>query len=231
MLRSLKSTGIFVLNIKENVFNGQRHPYVFDLVKDLQHNGWNWTETYIWKKNNSYPIKPIKRLKDQFEYLFHFTKGDDFQFFPEKVMVDAKDDTCRRYQRAVNTMAKRGSKTFVNNDRYHYYRHDARKLAGQCKDGALKVFPSNVISASIGTNRAFKGVQHPSMFPRKLPEFFVDLFTKPGDLVVDPFTGSGTTNIVAKEKCRRTIGFDIKKEYVDVANERLNDVKCEVQEP
>lgn len=75
----MKPTGSFVLNIKESVFNGQRHPYVFDLVKDLQRQGWRWNETYIWRKENSYPIKPIRRLKDQWEYLFHFTKGDDFK--------------------------------------------------------------------------------------------------------------------------------------------------------
>ena len=226
MQRTLKPSGSFVLNIKESVFNGQRHPYVFDLVKNLQQDGWRWTETYIWKKDNSYPIKPIKRLKDQFEYLFHFTKGDNFQFFPENVMVDAKDDTCRRYQRAVNTMAKRGSTTFIEKDRHDYYRYDAKKLVGQCRDGALKVFPGNVITASIGTNRAFKGVHYPAMFPRRLPEFFVDLLTKPGDLVVDPFAGSGTTSVVAKEKCRRTIGFDIKKEFADTAGKRLSIATC-----
>ena len=225
--RTLKDTGSFVLNIKESVFDGQKHPYVFDLVKDLQSNGWRWNETYLWKKDNSYPIKPIRRLKDQWEYLFHFTKGDGFQFFPKNVMVDAKEDTCRRYQRAMNTMAKRKSETFIDKDAHNYYRRDAKKLIGDCKDGALKVFPGNVITANIGTNRAFKGVHHPAMFPRKIPEFFVDLFTKPGDLVVDPFAGAGTTNIVAKEKCRRTIGFDIKKEYADMAGERLALSRCE----
>ena len=227
MQRTLKSTGSFVLNIKESVFDGQRHPYVFDLVKRLQSDGWRWNETYLWRKQNSYPIKPIRRLKDQWEYLFHFTKGNDFQFFPKAVMVDAKEDTCRRYQRGINTAIKRGSTTFIDKDAHNYYRRDAKKLIGDCKDGALKVFPGNVITASIGTNRAFKGVHHPAMFPRKIPEFFVDLFTKPGDLVVDPFSGAGTTNIVAKEKCRKTIGFDIKKEYADMASERLVLSRCE----
>jgi site-specific DNA-methyltransferase (cytosine-N4-specific) len=221
MKRVIKPDGSFVLNIKEKIIDGQHHPYVFDLVKEIQKSGWRWNETFIWKKENPYPIKPVKRFKDSFEYVFHFTKSPDFKFFPETVMVDSRGDTCARYQRSVNTAQKRGLTDFIEKDRHDYYRRNVKRLVNQCKDGKVKVFPGNVLTFNIGSNRSVNGVHNPAMFPKKLPSFFIDVFTKPGDIVLDPFAGGGTTNVAAKEKCRKTIGFDLKPEYVKMANERL----------
>lgn len=50
MLRTLKPTGTFVLNIKEKVVKGERHTYVIDLIKGLRSQGWLWTEEFIWHK-------------------------------------------------------------------------------------------------------------------------------------------------------------------------------------
>ena len=69
--------------------------------------------------------------------------------------------------------------------------------------GRKMAYPSNVLHASPTT----PGTAHP--FPSGLPEFFVRLFTDPGDLVVDPFAGSGTTARVAIRLGRRAIGIEI----------------------
>ena len=53
LLRVLKPTGTFVLNIKEKVVSGERHTYVIELILEMRKQGWLWTEEFIWHKKNS----------------------------------------------------------------------------------------------------------------------------------------------------------------------------------
>jgi len=57
LLRVLKPSGTFILNIKEKAEEGERHTYVIELILALRKQGWLWTEEYIWYKKNSYPGK------------------------------------------------------------------------------------------------------------------------------------------------------------------------------
>jgi DNA modification methylase len=62
---------------------------------------------------------------------------------------------------------------------------------------------------------------HPATFPIALSSKVICLFTHEGELVLDPFVGSGTTLVSARDLNRNAVGFDLKQEYVDVCNERL----------
>lgn len=62
---------------------------------------------------------------------------------------------------------------------------------------------------------------HPAVFPISLPKKAIQLFTHKGELVLDPFVGSGTTLLAAQDTSRNAIGFDLKKEYIDLSNSRL----------
>ncbi|MHA2141142.1 MAG: DNA methyltransferase [Candidatus Thorarchaeota archaeon] len=62
---------------------------------------------------------------------------------------------------------------------------------------------------------------HPAVFPIALPKKCIELFTHRGELVVDPFVGSGTTLLAAKDTGRNAVGFDLKQEYVKLSNERV----------
>ncbi|MBN2228758.1 MAG: site-specific DNA-methyltransferase [Candidatus Thorarchaeota archaeon] len=62
---------------------------------------------------------------------------------------------------------------------------------------------------------------HPAVFPIALPSKCINLFTHRGELVLDPFVGSGTTLLAAQDLDRNAVGFDLKKEYVDLSNNRL----------
>src|SRR5262245_33587156 len=64
LLRVLRPTGTFILNIKEKVVDGERHTYVLDLIKALRDQGWLWTEEFVWHKKNSYPGKWPNRFRD-----------------------------------------------------------------------------------------------------------------------------------------------------------------------
>jgi site-specific DNA-methyltransferase (adenine-specific) len=64
-------------------------------------------------------------------------------------------------------------------------------------------------------------VGHPAPFPVELPRRFIELYTYVGDLVLDPFIGSGTTAVAALRSDRRFVGYETNVEYVDIANRRI----------
>jgi DNA modification methylase len=63
---------------------------------------------------------------------------------------------------------------------------------------------------------------HPAVFPISLAKKVIELFTHKGELVVDPFIGSGTTLVAAYDTERNAVGFDLKSGYVDLSNNRIN---------
>ena len=71
-------------------------------------------------------------------------------------------------------------------------------------------------------------VRHPAPFPVELPRRLIDLYTFEGDVVLDPFMGSGSTLVAAALTDRRGIGYDLDSNYVDVARERINAAKARV---
>lgn len=78
-------------------------------------------------------------------------------------------------------------------------------------------YPSNVLH--LATECGNKN--HSAAFPKELPAWFIKLFTKPGDIVLDPFAGSGTTCVAAQELGRDYIGIEIKEEYYQLAQQNL----------
>jgi len=66
---------------------------------------------------------------------------------------------------------------------------------------------------------------HPAVFPIGLPKKCIELFTHKGELVLDPFVGSGTTLLAAQDTGRNAVGFDLKKEYIELSNSRLKQSK------
>lgn len=221
LYRVLADDGSFVININDRVINGERHSYVFDLVTSLQKRGWKWMDTFIWKKTDPFPRKPVRRFKDGVEYIFHFTKNIKFKFRPDRGKVPAAPATLRRLERLGrndfrHNPSSSGSGLGV---------HKSKMAQGILPSG--KVFPSNVLTMATESSNK----KHPAPFPEKLPAFFIETMSDEGDVVLDLFGGSGTTVKVAKEKCRRYIGFDQKSKFVEVAKERLDgvDAQCSTE--
>jgi site-specific DNA-methyltransferase (adenine-specific)/site-specific DNA-methyltransferase (cytosine-N4-specific) len=84
-----------------------------------------------------------------------------------------------------------------------------------------KAYPTNVLH--LATECSNKN--HSAAFPKELPEWFIRLFTKAGDTVLDPFMGSGTTNFVAQRMNRNSIGIEILPEYYEVVKKQIEPVK------
>lgn len=213
-LRVLKPTGTFVLNIKERVVDGERHTYVIELVLRMREQGWLWTEEFIWHKKNSYPGKWPNRFRDNWERLIQFNKSKHFSMYQEAVMVPIGDWAKDRLASLSET-----DKT----------RDESKAGSGFGKNvsnwlGRDEVYPTNVIHMATECGNR----NHSAAFPVDLPSWFIKLFTKAGDVVLDPFIGSGTTAVAAIQLWRNYVGIDISYEYVNLACSRVSDLQIQL---
>jgi site-specific DNA-methyltransferase (adenine-specific) len=74
-----------------------------------------------------------------------------------------------------------------------------------------------------------KSIGHPAPFPEELPHRLIQLYSFKGDVILDPFCGSGTTCLAALKNDRYYIGYDIKPEYVKLANARINNSSIQIE--
>ena len=207
MLRVLKPTGTFILNIKEKVVGGERSIYVMELILAMKKQGWLWTEEFIWHKKNCYPGKWPNRFRDAWERLLQFNKSKRFNMYQEEVMVPTGE------------WAKTRLKNLSDKDKT---RDESKAGSGFGKNISNwlerdRAYPTNVLHLATECNNK----NHSAAFPEGLPEWFIKLFTRIGDTVLDPFMGSGTTNMVAKRMHRKSLGIEIVPEYYEMVKNQM----------
>jgi len=211
LLRVLKKTGTFILNIKEKVINCERHTYVIELILEMRKLGWLWTEEFIWHKKNSYPGKWPNRFRDAWERLLQFNKNKKFSMYQENVMQPVGEWAETRLKNLSETDQRRDNSKVGSGFGKNISNWLNRDL----------VYPDNVLHLATECNNK----NHSAAFPDALPEWFIELFTKEGDTVLDPFMGSGTTIIVARRMRRNAIGIDIVPEFIEIVKERIGPYK------
>lgn len=211
LLRVLHPKGTFILNIKEKVVKGERSTYVMELIIAMRKQGWLWTEEFIWHKKNSFPGKWSNRFRDSWERLLQFNKERKFNMYQEEVMVPVGDWAKRRLKNLSDTDKKRDESKVGSGF--------GKKISNWV--GRDKVYPTNVLH--LATECSNK--KHSAAFPEGLPEWFIKLFTKSGDIVLDPFMGSGTTNFVSQRLMRHSIGIEIKTEYYNMVKSKIESEK------
>ena len=81
--------------------------------------------------------------------------------------------------------------------------------------------PTDVWRISLVSGNSIERTEHPAQYPEELIERIIKVGTQVGDLVLDPFMGSGTTAVVAKRLGRKYVGYEIEQEYLDIAKKRL----------
>ncbi|MFA5136145.1 MAG: site-specific DNA-methyltransferase [Patescibacteria group bacterium] len=222
LYRILKNNGSFVLNIKEHTRNGERDTYVLELILELRRQGWYWVEEYCWYKKNSFPGRWPNRFRDAWERCLHFSKNKKVRMYQDAVKVPIGDWASKRF------------KSMSEND---FVRHISKTngTLGRNVSNWLnrkKVLPHNVIVfeqehyvtnviefATVCYNK-----KHSAAFPLELPTWFIKLFTKKGDIVLDPFLGSGTTAYAALALERKYIGIEINKNFIRDAEETLKEL-------
>jgi len=197
--RVLKNDGTFILNIKERAESGERQTYVLELILEMKKQGWLWTEEYIWHKKNCYPGKWPNRFRDAWERCLQFNKQKKFNMYQKAVMVPIGDWSKKR-------LSKLSATDFI--------RDESKVGSGFGKN----------ISNWLGkkyrpTECANRG--HSASFPISLPIWFIKLFTKENDVVLDPFIGSGTTAIACLDLKRHYIGIETMDNYYQLAQEAI----------
>lgn len=226
--RVLKQNGSFVLNISDKVVGDFQHLYVFELVLTLcKKIGFHLVRDYIWYNPatppNVYSRGGYGRTKKSHEYCFWFSKTNEWTFNLDPIRKPYGKDM----QRYLNGKGK-GDR--AQNTRPSTHNFNCEKVWND--NGGSD--PGSVIECgNTSSNDSFmklckeRGISHPSRFPEKLVEFFVLSGTNAGDIVLDPFSGSGTVAVVAAANRRRWVGIDMNENFCELATERM---KIELKE-
>jgi DNA modification methylase len=207
LYRVTKDGGIVVWVIGDKVENGSETLTSFRQALFFKEIGFNIHDTMIYQKNClSYPDK--LRYNNNFEYMFVLSKGK-----PKTVNLIA-DKPNSRYGDKVTGSERRTDGT-LNKNR-------------SCKGQDIKEFGvrNNVWLVDAGymkTTKDKEAYQHPAMFPESLAQDHIRTWSNEGDLVYDPFMGSGTTAKMALLNNRKFVGSEIAKEYFKIAEKRINE--------
>lgn len=210
----LKPEGNLVINIKDKIINGVKHRYVWHTIEALCEKGWFAIDDYIWHKTNPMPGHWPNRLRDGWEYCFHLAKTKRPYFNQDAVRQPIGD--------WVSSRLVKLSENDLN-------RHNSANKSGFGRNiskwlGKKTVLPANILSlALVGRDKG-----HPAVFPVDLPLFFIKLLAPEKGLVIDPFSGSGTTGIAALSVNRNCVLIDNNADYCQQAMRRIRE-ECAIQ--
>jgi len=217
----LAPDGSYFLNIKEHADAGQRSLYVKDLiVTHVREWGWWFIDELCWRKtDDGVPGGWGNRFKNAWEPVFHFSAPEAQIKFRPKAVGHISED-CFDYS-PNNPKSTSGSGLLGTGARGSA----AGRPEADDEDGRFKGIarPSNVIEVKSESSQG----SHSAPFPRELVAFFVKAFTDGGDLVFDPFLGSGTTTAAAETLGRVGYGCEISPAYCDVILRRMEALGCD----
>ena len=222
----LAQDGSYFLNIKAHADEGERNLYVMDLV--LAHRrqwGWRFVDEFCWRKtDNGVPGGWGNRFKNAFEPIYHFCRQPQIKFRPKAVGHESED--CFDYN-PNNPKSTSGSGLLGTGPRGAAADGGKNQSAWQRSRSSLSddsegrhagvARPSNVIEVRTESGQG----SHSAPFPRPLVEFFLLAFSDAGDVVFDPFMGSGTTMAAAALLERVGYGCEISPAYCDVILRRI----------
>ena len=206
LYRVTKTGGVVVWVVGDSTINGSESGTSFRQALYFKEIGFNLHDTMIYQKQNYVPLTH-NRYEQAFEYMFVFSKGKPKTFNPLLVSTKRSGEKKNPY------------KTCESQTQDSSMRH--REKAYIINKTKIK---SNIFIYGVGKNMSSKdplAFKHPAIFPESLARDHILSWSNPGDIVLDPFSGSGTTPVVAYQNQRQYIGIDISQEYCDIANQRL----------
>lgn len=209
LYRVTKDGGVVVWVVNDSTVKGSESGTSFRQALYFKEVGFNLHDTMIYAKENPMPLTH-RRYEQQFEYMFVLSKGKPKTFNP--LMKQNKD------------FGKNKGGTF---------RHTGEETEKKHKADATKKesYKNNIWFYSVGRGGSTKDLEafrHPAIFPEKLAQDHITSWSNPGDLVFDPFGGSGTTAKMAVLNERNYLLIDISDEYNDIARERIAEAHLEV---
>src|SRR5215469_1350073 len=205
--RVLTPSGSFVLNYRSRRRGAARRLIQYELVFWLRDQGFLFCEGFVWGKPSPPPGRFKRVLKDAVEYCFQFAKTPEWQFFPEHCLTPARWDAKDRERR----------KKLAHN----HLRVNAPSGQGRnrVQAGPDLVRPSTLLHLEADFTPI--PARHPARFPLALPTFFINLLSLPGQMVVDPFGGVGTTGLAAEKLGRRWLLAELDPQYAAAAPGRF----------
>jgi len=208
LYRVTKPGGVVVWVVGDATIKGSETGTSFRQALFFIECGFNLHDTMIYKKHAPHP--PNVRYWQCFEYMFVFSKGKPKTFNPlmqmKKCIEKNSNSTYRQKDGSLKTLNENAIKRFKKAAQNNY----------RIADNIWEIQAGYITSTK--DKYAYK---HPAIFPEKLAQDHILSWSNPGDIVFDPFLGSGTTAKMALLNSRNFIGFEISKEYCDIANERI----------
>ena len=209
LYRVTKKGGIVVWIVGDATIKGSETGTSFRQALYFKDIGFNLNDTMIYRKLNYLPVTSCS-YEPQFEYMFILSKGKIKTFNP----------------------IMKPNKSAGNKGGTHRHNgNDLEKL--HTNDGVIKKEGrrTNVWDIACGSMNSKDKIsfQHPATFPEKLAQDHIISWSNEGDLVYDCFMGSGTTAKMALLNNRKYIGSEISKEYVDIANKRIEQYTTQVR--
>ena len=172
----------------------------------LQADGWYLRQDIIWHKPNPMPESVTDRCTKSHEYIFLLTKSSRYYYNADAIKELSTD------RESINGMKQRNPKSFATQP-FSETRSNIHKMQGT-------YLTRNKRSVWSINTQPYKEA-HFAVFPQKLPELCIKAGSSKGDIVLDPFFGSGTTGYVAQKLGRRWIGIELNEDYIKIANKRF----------
>jgi len=203
LYRVTKEGGVVVWVVGDATINGSETGVSFQQALWAKECGFNLHDTMIYRKKNALPINSGNRFNPEFEYMFVFSKSAPKTFNEIRVPKKWNDNrTHKNYSKSKNGKRKLGEVTDKTD-----------KLVGN-------IFEYKVGGGHVTNDRI--SYDHPAIYPENLAKDHIKSWSNEGDLIYDPFMGSGTTAKMAHLLKRNWIGSELSQEYVDLANKRLD---------
>ena len=172
----------------------------------LQADGWYLRQDIIWHKPNPMPESVTDRCTKAHEYIFLLTKSAKYYYNADAIKELSTD------RESINGMKQRNPKSFATQP-FSETRSNIHKMKGT-------YLTRNKRSVWSINTQPYKEA-HFAVFPQKLPELCIKAGSSKGDIILDPFFGSGTTGYVAQKLGRRWIGIELNEDYIKIANKRF----------
>ena len=199
-----KQGGVVVWVVGDATIKGSETGTSFKQALWAKECGFNLHDTMIYQKDNPPPVGGSTRYYQHFEYMFVWSKGTPQTF-------NASTSPRRNKWNDKRTERVKG----FTRDKDGNFVKKKVSLVGDVKIGNVwKYVVGGGISVEYGTG-------HPAPFPEKLAHDHIISWSNEGDIVLDPFMGSGTTGKMAKQLGRNFIGIELDKDYYEIAKKRM----------
>lgn len=205
--RVIKPGGVIVWNVADETIDGGESGTSFRQALHFKELGLTLHDTMVWNKKG-FRFPESNRYHQIFEYMFVLSKGSPKTF---NGIVDRP-----------NVTAGQGiSAGYYRDDSGNVARQEGAENRGVRRDVGLRMNIWEIMTGGSAASSEPIALNHPAIFPEALPRDHIITWTNEGEIVLDPFSGSGTTAEMARNLGRRYIGLEVNPEYVEISRKRM----------